>query len=442
MFRHLVPAPVCARRRQSAALAIVLLVACPLGQAAPLPVRITLEEARTLAVDRNPALRSAIQGRLAAEGARKEADALLWHNPELSAETRDRRITSIDLGRGRLRDSAAGISQTFETGGQGRHRRAAARDLVRASEIEADIARRMAEFEAERRFVAVLALQERIALAREMLHGFEETSVAVAKRVRVGEDSRLDGNVAQVERERAWSSLAAQEVQLLSARQALAEWLQLPAPLLPEATGTLDPPSVPGETRAGDVASTVQELSYRESEARNRLALERAARSPDVTLGLNRSREKSLDGTDDITTLSISIPLPIFRRNDAAIGRAAGDAFRAGLARQSAERELATQRVAQESRVSRLAERVRRLRELAMPALLENQRLSARAFAAGELGVLQMILITRQVIEGQRDLLDARWELRRAQIDRDVAAAGILEDASRSSGSGRTNVQE
>jgi len=57
-----------------------------------------------------------------------------------------------------------------------------------------------------------------------------------------------------------------------------------------------------------------------------------------------------------------------------------------------------------------------------LPSLQENRRLSAISFRAGEIGLLQLLLVNRQVLDGQRDLLDARTDLRLTQVALEAAA--------------------
>ena len=77
-------------------------------------------------------------------------------------------------------------------------------------------------------------------------------------------------------------------------------------------------------------------LAAREDAARARIGVERASRYPDVTVGLNVGREGPADGRERVTTLTLSVPLPLFKRNDAAIGQAMSDATQAEIERAAA----------------------------------------------------------------------------------------------------------
>ena len=74
------------------------------------------------------------------------------------------------------------------------------------------------------------------------------------------------------------------------------------------------------------------------------------------------------------------------------------------------------------ARRENLQARVNQLSESVLPRLEENQHLSSVSFRAGEIGLLQLLLVNRQVLDGQRDLLDARTELRLAKVALEAAA--------------------
>jgi len=115
--------------------------------------------------------------------------------------------------------------------------------------------------------------------------------------------------------------------------------LQLAPAAMPELAGDLSAPA--GETPYGldRLLASVQSLprqralAARHDAARARVALERANRYPDVTVGLNVGREGPADARERVTTLSVSVPLPLFQRNDAALGQAVTEATQAEIER-------------------------------------------------------------------------------------------------------------
>ena len=384
--------------------------------AAPL----TLDEAWRLAESANPTLRAARANLDAAEGQLRDSSGLLYNNPQLSTDQTRRRVPQAGQSDNRFHEQTVGISQTFEIAGQAGYRRdAATRELAAVTE-NIDEVRRQVRAEVEQRFYRVLILQRRIETEREALSAVNDAASAVKKRVAAGEDSRLDGNLAAVEAERGHNQLAVLDEQLLQARAELATALQLPATTLPETVGELRamPMAATLETlqAAARERPLLRSLEHRELAARNRLGLERSAAYPDITVGLSTGREGPYDTREQFTRLTLSVPLPLFRRNGAGIGKAMTELTQAEIERQSTEREVTAQVNALWQRLSSLQGRVKRLGESVLPALDENRHLSSTAYRAGEIGLLQLLLVNRQLLDARRDYLDALGDFIQTRI--------------------------
>lgn len=390
------------------------------------PPALTLEDAWRQAELANPALRAAQAAVPAVEGELQDARAPLWNNPQVLVEGIRRDIPQISAPTQVNREWGLGIAQTFEVAGQQGDRRTAAEQSLAATRQVITETRRQVRAEVESSFVRVLSLQSRIQTEEATLNLIEDAAKAVGKRVAAGEDSRLDGNLAKVEAERAQNQVSLLREQLIQARAELAALLQLPPDELPQVQGVLDPVSVPYslEDLLNSAAErpVLQALGHREQVAKSRLELERAARYPDVTVGLGTGREGSNDAREKIVGLSISLPLPLFRQNAGGIGRATTEFTQTQIEREATGRDVRAQVVALWERFSNLKARVQRLNESVLPSLQENQRLSSISFRAGEIGLLQLLLVNRQVLDGQRDLLDARTDLRLSQVALEAAA--------------------
>ena len=392
------------------------------AMAAPL----TLDQAWALAEAANPTLRTARANLAAAEGQLTDARGLLWNNPELHADGVRRDVPQIGLDNERRRDWNVGISQAFEIAGQQGYRREAAFQELAAVQSTLQETRLQVRAEVEQRYVRVLGLQLRIATEEQALKLVEDATAVVKKRVAAGEDSRLDGNLAVVEAERGRNQLASLREQVIEARVELARALQMAPENLPEATGELIP--VVANYNLGQLLDSaanrpqLRALELRETAARSRLNLERASVYPDITVGVSAGREGPGEAREKLIGLTVSVPLPLFRRNATGIGKASTELTQAQIERQAASRDAPAQVRAQWLKVESLRMRVKRLEDTVLTRLDDNQRLSAKAYGAGELGVLQLIVVNRQVLDGRRDLLDAKTELRLATIALEAAA--------------------
>lgn len=395
---------------------------------------LTLERAWQRAEQANPALKAAQANLTTAEGVLTDARGLLWNNPQLTAERNQRKVPQPGLGNDTQREWRAGISQTLEIAGQHGYRREAAEQDVSTVRESVEETRRQVRAEVEQTFVRVLALQTRVAAEAELVGLIKDAAGAARKRFEAGEDTKLDSNLAEVELGRAESQLEAVREQLIAARAELAAALQLPAEVLPEVQGMLSPEAVIPYTLQELLASAanrprLRALDHQEQAARNRLGLERAAAYPDVTVGLFTGREGPGDVRERITGLSVSVPLPLFRRNAASIGRATAELDQAQIERQAAIRDTRASVSALWQRLESLRSRVKRLEQLVLQRLQENQRLSTTAYRAGEINLTQLLLATRQLLDTRREVLEAQTELALTRVDLEQAAGWNREAA-------------
>lgn len=400
------------------------------AQGGPNTARLTLVEAMRLAESAHPAVRNRQAQLAAAEGYRKEADAVLFNNPELSLQQTRRQNEVADSG-----DTAwsFGVAQTVEIGGQQSKRRAAAAAGMASIGAEIEDARRQARADAATRFFAVLAAQQRVQLEQRSANLFGDSARAVAKRRAAGEDTRLDANVALIEAERARNSLESAAEALHAARSELATVVQLPPSALPEVGGNL-------ATYAGVLPYNLEQLLTnaqtmpkqrallaREDAARAKLGVEQASRYPDLTVGLQVGREGPNDARERLTTLSISLPVPFFKRNAAGIGQALSDVAQVEIERTSLTRDTEARVRQLWSRLASQRDRVQRLQRLVVPASADNQQLSQKSLQAGQIGLLDQLIVNRQALDAERDLNDVLAEMHATQIELETAAGWPME---------------
>ncbi|WP_354687305.1 TolC family protein [Cupriavidus necator] len=304
--------------------ALVLLVAAQGIFAIELPL--TVEQAWQIAEDANPTLKAAQASLAAAQGQVTDSRGLLWNNPHVSANGLRRMVPNPSVGDDTQREWRAQVSQQIEIAGQQGYRRAAAKQDLAAIQESAEEAWWLVRAEVEKRFVRVLSLQARVAMEQELVTLIPE-NVSIAKtRFVAGEDKKLDHNLAEVELGRAINKLEVAREQLLRARAEIAAMLQLQAKALPEVEGSLfaNGPSPYSLEHLFALASNrprLRAFDLREQAARSRLGLERAAVYPDVTVSLFAGREGPVRGRERIVALSVSLPLPLLRRNAAGIRR-------------------------------------------------------------------------------------------------------------------------
>lgn len=392
---------------------------------------LTLGEAWRIAEQASPALRNAQAAVYGVEGQLAESRAPLWNNPGVALEGSRTRIPQAAAPDDRINAWRAGVSQQFEIAGQQGRRREVAEAEIAA--LRANIAEVRAALRAdvEQRFVQVLALQLRAEVEKQTVSIVEQSSGIMARRLEAGEIGRLDANLARVEAERARNQLVQLDEQLTQARAELASLLQLPPGELPEVSGELRRDAgykLEDLLQSASRRRQLETFARKEEAARSRLDLERAARYPDVTLGLFSGRDGPPTLRENLVGLSVSVPLPIFRRNEAGVGRAMTELTQVQIERQAAERDAPSGVRTHWLRVAQLESRAQRLRETVLKILGDNQRLSQIALREGEIGIAELLLVNRQVAETRRELLDAETELRLARVALERAAGWLPTD--------------
>lgn len=397
--------------------------------AADLPL--TLEHAWQLAEQANPTLKSAQANLATAEGQLADAQGLLWNNPQIAAERVRHTVPDPGLGDRTQREWSVGLTQTLEIAGQQAYRRTAAEQELAALRETIEETRRQLRAEVEQKFVRVVSLQLRAEMETGLVDLIKNNSAVTRKRFDAGEDTKLDANLAEVELGRASNQLEIVAELLIQARADLATLLQLPAEKLPVVKGALVanselPYTVDQLLAAAASRAQLRALDHREQAARHRLGLERAAVYPDVTVGLSSAREGPGDAREKLVGLSVSIPLPFFRRNAAGIGKASAELTQAEIEKQAAGRDTRARVLTLWQKLDSLRQRVRRMDQSVLQRLEENQRLSTAAYRAGEISLVQMLLATRQVLDTRREVLEAMTDfaLTRSELEQSAGWTG------------------
>jgi len=375
-------------------------------QNGPEPVGpISLPDALALALERSPALAS-----FSWEVRAREARALqagLRPNPELELEV-ENFGGSGDVSGFDGAESTFLLAQRIETAGKRPKRR-------RAAELDAEVA--SWEYEATRldvfasvlkAFVDLLAAQEEVTLREELVRIAESSVDAVERLVRAGATPQADRTRASVEAATARVDLASARRALDAARAVLAATWGSLSPTFSEAGGQLGsvvaPPS--GETVRSWLERNPELARWDREIARRRAVVELAdaQRVPDVVAGVG---PRLLSETDDAALVAqVSVPLPIFDRNQGERAAARGELRKAAYERRSLHARLA---VELESAYQELAARhveVTSLREGILPSALE-------AFEQVRRGYLQGLFRNVDVLDAQRRL----FELRLREID-------------------------
>jgi cobalt-zinc-cadmium efflux system outer membrane protein len=240
------------------------------------------------------------------------------------------------------------------------------------------------------------------------------------RRFKAGDIAVLDVNIAKASLARVRAQREGAEASKSLALGELRQLLRLDVDV--NVDGTLSRPAEADLTLALQTATQRPELRALEAgvqEAEAELRLGQSFSKPDYGLGVRYSREEG----DQIVLGGMTVTLPMFSKGQEQ--RAVGSARAARL---RGELDAARVRIIVEVRAAfdaynrRLAA-LRVLEADAIPGLDENEQLTTRSFEVGQLGLPDLLLIRREILDTRFQYLDALLEAALARIDLDASAA-------------------
>ena len=339
-------------------------------------------------LDQDPGVAAA---RAALEVARQEAGILNQSPYEWTAKALTQRRT-VTAG-GRFGEWNVGIERGVRLPAKG----AADRRLGEATLDEARARYGESVHEAARELMASwlewLSAEQAHALAQASLTSVHENLTAVDKRVRAGDASKLEANLARAElaeqrrleneaktqASAAWARLSARFPGLVR------EPVPLPSPL------ALDQSNGFWRQRILSESDALKIVEAQVAKAEAQAERERAGRMPDPTLGIYTASE--VGGRERISGITISIALPGGLRASRSAKAVAAQEV-AAHALELKRRQLET-RIAGELATARGAYESLQIAVEGAKGMQENARLTQRAYILGE-GDLQTLLLARR----------------------------------------------
>jgi len=371
---------------------------------------ISLAAAIRLALDQ-PALRAAAHEAAASDA--MAAQAGKYPNPELGwlreGQQAGTRTTTLQ------------ISQPVELGGKRQARIALAQGEAALAHGELAARRRAIRADVIAAYYTVLVALEQQRLAQALTALARRSTEVAARRVAAGKVSPIDETKARLAALDAATGLMEAGATLAIARTRLGALIGKP----PQATEAIVPageadalPALPplaallersGE--AGAIGRARWQLAAQEAQA----GVERAARIPDLTVTLGTQREDQIRHRQ--TVVGISLPLPLFDRNQGRLAAAlrrtdkARDELAAARIDTAAELTVAATRYA-----TARAEAVR-LRDDVIPNAASAYDLTLRGFEAGKFAFLDVLDAQRTWFQVQSRHAGALLDAWRAYAD-------------------------
>lgn len=406
----------------------VLLAASLLaGRVASAEQTLTLQQALVLALEKNPELAVFSADIRAADGRRLQASLL--PNPEVGVEF-ENVAGSGDFSGAQSAETTLQLSQLIELGGK-RGQRVRVADHSRTVAGLDYEAKRLEVFRAvAQEFITVLGAQRRLLWAEEAVRLTEKFEPSARKRVEAGAASpveltrfNLQIATAKIERDQIQRDLA-------TARKRLAALWGSNEPGFEQVVGDLEKlPAAPTLEESDQRLAQTPALKRWESEQARREAavkLERANATPDVTVGAGYRHFN--DPSESAAVFSLSVPLPLFNRNQGAIREARAEADKAAAERRTTEVRLRSDlRVAFDNLTSAKSQIVA-LKDTILPQAKDAFEKVNEGYLAGRFNYLEVVDAQNTLIEANVRYIEALSAYHQAVADIEGQTGRSLEN--------------
>ncbi|BBO36048.1 TolC family protein [Lacipirellula parvula] len=204
-----------------------------------------------------------------------------------------------------------------------------------------------------------------------------------------------------------------------------------PQPLHGDPLG--DPQKIDFDEALGRLLSLSPEMaaaSMAISRARAAIERERVEPVPNVTVqGLVNWMDNGINGKPD-GGVAVSVPIPVFNRNQGGVARAQAELVAASRARDQLELDLRNRLAPTFERYANARNQVVRYRDVILPAADESLDLTRKTYTAGETNYVALLTAQRTYSHTQLGYLEAVRALRISEVQIDgLLLAGSLESA-------------
>jgi len=380
---------------------------------------LSLPEALSAAFANNPELAAAGREIGIAEGERRQAG--LIPNPELSWEVEDtRRDTST---------TTVTLSQALELGGKRGARIAVASSGQTIAQLDLQRQRNGLRADVVQAFHTALRAQTAVELAQQSQALTARGLKVVQGRVTAGQSSPVEATRAQVQLAQAHAEVRRAETQRTVAFQALARLTGSPLAAFREVQAAdLSPGAAPSTDAL--LAQLEQTAEWRLAAAQIErgdasLGSEKAQRIPDLTVSLGS--QYSREDRERVNVVGLSMPLPLFDRNQGNVLAAARRADQARDLRNAVELRLRSETRSAVSQWRTALEDVADYDRTILPSAQQAVDTATRGFEMGKFAFLDVLDAQRTLIEARALYLEALAQATdaRAQVERiygDLAA--------------------
>ncbi|MFO0745730.1 MAG: TolC family protein [Myxococcota bacterium] len=301
------------------------------------------------------------------------------------------------------------LAQTVELGGKRARRVGAAKGRIAAAETRLAWTQRLVTLDVRSAFQLALVARARRDAAQAAEGLATQRVELTTERLQKGAGDQLEVNVARADLGRARRERLEAESQYDAAKVDLARAVgAAPAEdLEPDGALPTFPPIAETEdavaARAAETRPDVMAAQQDRLAAVADLAAARSLATPDLTLGVDYGRS----GGVDTVLATASIPLFVWNANQGGIGSAQAAVTRASVEEDAARRDAERDARAAYRAYLKARDAVLGFEPAVVTTLADTLALSQKSFQAGKIGLVELNVLQRDLIEAQRSWLDA-----------------------------------
>ena len=380
----------------------------------PVSSTLTVETLEAIALQHNPTLTQSAAAVDQARGVMRQVS--LYPNPQVG-------YVRTDANRsGKSRTSGIFVGQEIVT----------AKKLQKSRDVEAWAVQRLCwEQQAQQsrvvndlrvRFIEALAAQQSVQLHQRLLT-LAEQGLATTERLKAAQEAtQVDVLQARIQSKTFRVGLREAESRYRSAWKQLANVAGLPELIPTDLQGSLDGeiPELDFEQQYARLLDGSPQLRASESEvqhAQHELRRELAQPYPNLTVQMVAERDH-IQQFDTVSTL-LSVPLPIFNRNQGNIDHARADIREACAELRRAQLALRDQLAEVFQRYEAAKTQVLELRDEILPDAQESLKLTTAGYSAGEVSFAQVLQARQTFGETHLAYLASRADLRKSLVELD-----------------------
>ena len=377
---------------------------------------LSLTKAIELALEGSPEVAAATRQWEATEGQVLQGRAR--PNPELAY--------SLEDARSRTRTQSWQLNLPVELGGKRAARTKAAEKSREQAQAQLNELKAALRANVAAAYFDVLTAQERLVLAKDSVALAKSSTDTVAKRVAAGKVSPVEESKARVAEAGIRVELAqaaSEQRNALSRLFALLGKIEAPFTVLEGKAENLPPVPKLADLQSLISSSPAVVLARIEVDRRKALTdLEQSKRVPDITVsaGIQRSNETQRN----ILLFGVSVPLPVFDRNQGNLLEALKLEDKARDELQGATVRLHSEVAQAQERLSTIAAEVQSLRQDVLPGAKSAYDAATIGFENGKFNFLEVLDAQRTYFTAKSQYLKALGEAHRAAADVDRLLGG------------------